>query len=76
MWHAFSVKAVTTGYEHIVRDKSLHKQSLVKLCIIVFNSSNIKENNHYQPLKTSMKVACCFTHSYNKWMENGMINGK
>ena len=23
-----------------------------------------------------MEVACCFTHSYNKWMENGMINGQ
>ena len=23
-----------------------------------------------------MKVACYFTHSYNKWMENGMINGQ
>ena len=47
MWHAFSIKAVTVGYEHSVRDKSLHKPSLVKLCIIVFNSSKIKENNHY-----------------------------
>ena len=47
MWHAFSVKAVTTGYEQPVRDKSLHKPSLLKLCIIVFNSSNLKENNHY-----------------------------
>ena len=25
MWHAFSVKAVTAGYERSVRDKSLHK---------------------------------------------------
>ena len=25
MWHAFSVKAVTAGYERPVRDKSLHK---------------------------------------------------
>ena len=47
MWHAFSVKAVIAGYERPVRDNSLHKPSLVKLCIIVFNSSNIKENNHY-----------------------------
>ena len=47
MWHAFSVKVVTDGYEHPVREKSLHKPSLVKLCIIVFNSSYIKENNHY-----------------------------
>ena len=46
MWHAFSVKAVTAGYERPVRDKSLHKPSLVKLCIIVFNLSKIKENNH------------------------------
>ena len=37
MWYAFSVKAVTAGYERPVRDKSLHKPSLVKLCIIVFN---------------------------------------
>ena len=36
MWHAFSVKAITARYEHHVRDKSLHKPSLVKLCIIVF----------------------------------------
>ena len=47
MWHAFLVKAVTAGYERPVRDNSLHKPSLVKLCIIVFNSSKIKENNHY-----------------------------
>ena len=47
MWHAFSVKAVIAAYERLVREKSLHKPSLVKLCIIVFNSSNIKENNHY-----------------------------
>ena len=47
MCHAFLVKAVTAGYECPVRDKSLHKPSLVKLCIIVFNSSKIKENNHY-----------------------------
>ena len=25
MWHAFSVKAVTAGYERPIRDKSLHK---------------------------------------------------
>ena len=36
MWHAFFVKAVTAGYERPVRDNSLHKPSLVKLCIIVF----------------------------------------
>ena len=36
MWHAFLVKAVTAGYERPVRDNSLHKPSLVKLCIIVF----------------------------------------
>ena len=36
MWHGFSVKAVTAGYEHPVREKSLHKPSLVKLFIIVF----------------------------------------
>ena len=36
MWHAFFVKAVTAGYERYVRDNSLHKPSLVKLCIIVF----------------------------------------
>ena len=47
MWHAFSVKPVTSAYEHHVHDKSLHKPSLVKLCIIVFNSSKIKENNQY-----------------------------
>ena len=47
MWHAFSFKVVTAFYEHRVRDKLLHKPSLAKLCIIVFNSSNIKENNHY-----------------------------
>ena len=47
MWHAFSVKAVAAGYERPVHDKSLHKPSLIKLCIIVFNSSKIKENNHY-----------------------------
>ena len=47
MWHAFFVKAVTAGYERPVRENSLHKPSLVKLCIIVFNSSKIKENNHY-----------------------------
>ena len=47
MWHAFLVKAVIAGYEHHVRENSLHKPSLVKLCIIVFNSSKIKENNHY-----------------------------
>ena len=46
MWHAFLVKAVTAGCEHRVRGKSLHKPSLVKLCIIIFNSSKIKENNH------------------------------
>ena len=37
MWHAFSVKTVTAGYEYRVSDKSLDKPSLVKLCIIVFN---------------------------------------
>ena len=42
MWHAFLVKAVTAGYEHLVCEKSLHKTSLVKLCIIVFNSLKIK----------------------------------
>ena len=47
MWHAFFVKAVIAGYEHPVHDKSLHKPSLVKLCIIIFNSSKINENNHY-----------------------------
>ena len=47
MWHAFLVKAVTAGYERPVHDNSLHKPSLVKLCIIVFNSLKIKENNHY-----------------------------
>ena len=47
MWHVFLVKDVATGYERPVRDKSLHKPSLVKLCILVFNSSNIKKNNHY-----------------------------
>ena len=47
MWHVFLVKAVTAGYERLVRDNSLHKPSLVKLCIIVFNSSKIKENNYY-----------------------------
>ena len=47
MWHAFFVKAVTAGYERPVHIKSLHKLSLVKLCIIVFNSSKIKENNYY-----------------------------
>ena len=47
MWPAFSVKAVIAGYECLVRDKSLQKSSLVKLCIIVFNSSKIKENNNY-----------------------------
>ena len=47
MWLAFSVKAVTAGYEQPVHEKSLHKPSLVKLCIIVFNSSKLKENNHY-----------------------------
>ena len=47
MCHAFLVKAVTAGYERPVRDNSLHKPSLVKLCIIVFNPSKIKENNHY-----------------------------
>ena len=47
MWHAFSIKAVTAGYDRPVRENSLHKQSLVKLCIMVFNSSKIKENNHY-----------------------------
>ena len=31
MWHAFLVKAVTAGYEHPIRDKSLYKPSLVKL---------------------------------------------
>ena len=36
MWHAFSVKVVTTGYERPVRDNSLHKPSLVKLYIIFF----------------------------------------
>ena len=46
MWHAFSVKAVTTGYECSLREKSLHKPSLVKLYIIVLNSLKIKENNH------------------------------
>ena len=76
MWHAFSVKAVTAGYERSLHDKSLQKPSLVKLCITVFNSSKINQNNHYEPLKTLMKVSCYFTHSYNKWMENGMINGQ
>ena len=38
MWHAFSVKTVTAGYERPIREKSLHKPSLVKLCIIVLNS--------------------------------------
>ena len=47
MWHVFLVKAVTASYEHPVRGKSLHKPSLVKLCIIIFNLSKIKENNHY-----------------------------
>ena len=47
MWHAFSVKAITAGYERLVHEKSLQNPSLVKLCIIVFNSSKIKENNHY-----------------------------
>ena len=47
MWHAFFVKAIITGYERPVYDKSLHKSSLIKLCIIVFNSSKIKKNNHY-----------------------------
>ena len=47
IWNAFSVKAVIAGYECLVRDKSLQKPSLVKLCIIVFNSSKIKENNNY-----------------------------
>ena len=47
MWHAFFVKAVTASYERPVHDNSLQKPSLVKLCIIVFNSSKIKENNHY-----------------------------
>ena len=47
MWHAFLVKAVIVGYEHPVSGKSLHKPSLVKLCIIIFNSSKIKENNHF-----------------------------
>ena len=47
MLHAFSVKAVTVGYERPVHDKSLHKPSLVKLCIVVYNSSKLKENNHY-----------------------------
>ena len=47
MWHVFSVKAIIAGYERPVREKPLHKPSLVKLCIIVFNSSKIKENNHY-----------------------------
>ena len=47
MWHAFLVKAVIASYERHVHDKSLHKPSLVKLCIIVFNSSKINENNHY-----------------------------
>ena len=47
MWHAFLVKVVTAGYDRPVRDKSLDKPSLVKLCIIVFNLSKIKENNHY-----------------------------
>ena len=47
MWNAFLVKAVIAGYERPVRDNSLHKTSLVKLCIIVLNSSKIKENNHY-----------------------------
>ena len=47
MWHAFFVKAVIAGYEHPAHGKSLHKPSLVKLCIIIFNSSKIKENNHY-----------------------------
>ena len=36
MWHAFSINAVTAGYERPVRDNSLHKPLLVKLCIIVF----------------------------------------
>ena len=47
MWHAFSVKVVTASYEHPVHEKSLHKPSLIKLCIIIFNSSKIKESNHY-----------------------------
>ena len=47
MWHAFLVKAVTAGYEHPVCDKSLYNPSLVKLCIIILNSSKIKENDHY-----------------------------
>ena len=47
MWHAFLVKAVTAGYERSIHEKSVHKPSLVKLCIIVFNSSKIKKNNHY-----------------------------
>ena len=47
MWNTFLVKAVTAGYEHPVHGKSLHKPSLVKLCIIIFKSSKIKEINHY-----------------------------
>ena len=43
IWHAFSVKAVTAGYERPVRDNSLHKPSLIKLCIIVFYLSKIKK---------------------------------
>ena len=43
MWHAFSVKDVTASYENLVHEKSLSKPSPVKLCIIVFNSSKIKE---------------------------------
>ena len=42
MWHAFLVKAITAGYERPIREKSLHKPSLVKLCIIFFNSSKMK----------------------------------
>ena len=45
MWYAFFVKAVTIGYERPVCDNSLHKPSLVKLCIIVFNSSTIKKKS-------------------------------
>ena len=55
MWHAFSVKVVTAGYERHVRDNSLHKPSLVKLCIIVFNSSKIEENNNINHLKHQWK---------------------
>ena len=47
IWDAFLVKALRASCECLVHEKSLHKPSLVKLCIIVFNSSNIKETNRY-----------------------------